>query len=234
MHGEHDLPCAQTIPRTRVALCPATGLKKLPGTATAVNSPPMRLPLAVLALASLAGAAVAGEPVAPVAGGMPPAAPTPPPAPKITVAQFLEKLPGTWSGVQHMANPKKQVMTMRVAETYRWETGKDGARTLVGELTYTIGSGDTAKTFSGVSRTWVDEKNRAHAEVTQNGKSMRYDALISEDTLVFIPEGKGDKADSGTGVHFEKEGDDEFLIVVGFQTGPDGIYRVGGKLKRAK
>lgn len=211
-------------------MSPPPGLKKLPGPDSATNSPTMRFTLVVSALAATAFAV---EPAGPATRGQPPSPPVRP-APKITVAEFLEKLPGTWSGVQHMANPKKQVMSMQVSETYRWETGKDGVRALLGELTYTIGSGDKARTFTGSSRTWVDDKKQGHAEVTQNGKTVRYDALTSEDSLVFVPEGKGEKADCGTGVEIMRKGADEFLIVRGFQTGPDGIYRVGGKLKRVK
>src|ERR1043165_8785659 len=129
----------------------------------------MRFTLVASALVALAAPAFAANPAGPATRGQPSAPPVKP-VPKTTVAEFLEKLPGTWSGVQHMANPKKQVMTMQVSETYRWETGKDGVRVLLGELTYTIGSGDKAKTFTGFSRTWVDEKKLGHADVTQNGK----------------------------------------------------------------
>ena len=182
------------------------------------------------ALLASAGAVRAVEPAAPSTRGQPPAPPAFP-IPKVTLAQFLDKLPGTWAGEQRMRNPKGEVMTMRVTESYRWET-RDGARVLVGELTYTVGSGDKAKTFKGASLTRIDAAGKGRAEVTDSGKTLRYDALISEDTLVFVPEGKGAKAESGTGVSFVKEGDAVFLSVRGFQTGPDGVYLVEGKLRK--
>jgi hypothetical protein len=128
-----------------------------------------------------------------------------------------------------MQNPKKEIMTMRVTETYRWET-KDGVRTLVGETSYTVGSGEKEKTFRGVSRTWVDAQGKGHAEVTDSGKTLRYHAVVSEDSLVFIPE--GNEKTSGTGVRIVREGADEFLVVRAFQTAPDGAYLVEGKLKK--
>lgn len=176
----------------------------------------------------LAVAAFAAEPATPTtrsAASVMPALP----AAKLTLAQMLEKLPGEWKGEQRMQNPKKEIMTMRVTETYRWET-KDGVRTLVGETSYTVGSGEKEKTFRGVSRTWVDAQGKGHAEVTDSGKTLRYHAVVSEDSLVFIPE--GNEKTSGTGVRIVREGADEFLVVRAFQTAPDGAYLVEGKLKK--
>lgn len=192
---------------------------------------PMRIHGVLLCLAASAGAVFADEPAAP----SPEAPVTMPALPegKVSLDRMLEKLPGEWRGEQRMQNPKKQIMTMRVCQSYRWET-RDGARVLVGETSYTIGAGEKEKTFRGVSHTRVDADGKGHAEVVEAGKTLRYDALVSEDSLVFIPEGKGRSADSGTGVCVVREGGDEFLVVRGFQSGPGGVYLVEGKLKKTK
>ncbi len=184
--------------------------------------------------ASLALVATAStvEPATPLTRAAPSVMPALP-APKVSLAQMLEKLPGEWKGEQRMQNPKKQIMTMRVGASYRWETGPDGVRALIGETSYAVGSGDKAKSFRGVSRTWIDAAGKGHAEVTESGKTLRYDALVSEDSLVFIPAGKGEKADSGTGVRIVREGDTECLLVRGFQRAADGVYVVEGKLIKA-
>ena len=193
----------------------------------------MRLSFVVPVLVVFAaGTLSAVEPATPATRDRPPA----PPAmlrPTITLDAFLDKLPGTWAGDQHMASPKKQVMTMHVTEAYHFESAtKDAFRVLVGELTYTIGSGDHATTFKGVSRTWVDAAGIGHAEVEEAGQKLRYDALMSEDSHVFIPEGKGSAADSGTGVRHTTEDGVEILVVRAFQKGPGGLYVVDGKLRK--
>lgn len=145
---------------------------------------------------------------------------------------FLAKLPGRWSGIQHMANPKKEVMRIRVSESYRWGEPVDGIRPLLSEMTYTIGTGAAERTFRGVSKTWVDKSGYGFSEVTQDGKTLRYHAAMNEDNLVFIPFSERGVAKSGNSLRFETKDGVESLIIIGFQTGADGLYRIAGKLDR--
>ena len=173
------------------------------------------------------------SPPAPDTRATPPAVPA---APKLSpsLAELLRRQPGKWEGEQRVISPSKSVMRVQVAETYRLET-VEGRPVLLGDIRYTVGSGDKAKTYVGTSRTWIDAEGRGHAEVTQDGKTDKFAAFTSEDSLVFLPAGqKTENADSGTGVRVVTEGSDRFMLVRGFQRGPQGTFVIEGRLREIR
>lgn len=187
----------------------------------------MRRPAAILALSLLAtcGGAYAESAAVPVRPALP--------APKISLKQFMEKLPGTWSGTQYTQSPKGQIMTVSVKESYRWEKAAgDEPPVLLGDLSYTVHVNGKERVFTGTSRTWIDKAGKGHAEVEQSGVKTRYVALINVDTLVFAPEGELEKPRSMTTVRFVPEKGVEAMEVRGFQSAPDGPYLMKGLLKR--
>lgn len=196
----------------------------------------MRFVLAVLSLVALSGHASAAEPAMPATRGQPSVDPA---MPKLTVARFLEKLPGIWTGEQVMRCPSGSFMTMRVTETYREEKRGDRAG-LAGELVCTIGSGDKAKTLRSTSFTWGEAGGKGHSEVMQDGKTEKYITFVSGDTLVFIPDtplnkdGVRDKPENGSGLSELVEKDAVFLVKKGFVNAPDGVYLIRGKLKKKR
>lgn len=170
-------------------------------------------------------------PPAPDTRATPPPPPTPPTLPAApTISELLTRFPGRWEGEQRVISPAKTVMVVRVTETYRLDF--EGKRpVLLGDIRYTIGTGDTAKTFRGTSRTWVDEQGLGHAEVTQDGKTEKYAAQARADSLVFLPAGHDNKPTSGTGVRVVTENGAKRMVVKGFQQTPKGLFIIEGLLK---
>jgi len=189
---------------------------------------------AFLALSfATAGTAVSAPAAAEAAAPAP--APTPAAPKAVPLKAFLGKLPGTWTGMQYMRSPSAQIMPVEMRESYAWEKGVGGAPdVLVGELTYTVKSGGTRRVFNGKSRTWIDKDGRGRSEVTQHGEMQRFTAFMRVDTLVFVPEGRTEKPQTMTTVHFVNENGAEAMEVRGFQTGPEGTYLVKGLLKRGE
>lgn len=187
-------------------------------------------------LFAIAPLVLAGALAAQVSPPSPDTRATPPPAPTLPKAtpsliELLRRQPGRWEGEQRVISPTKSVMLVRVAETYRMETG-GGLPVLHGDIRYTVGSGDKTKTYAGSSRTWVDASGRGHAEVTQDGKTEKFSARADEDSLVFLPAGvKPEEASAGTGVRVAVENGVRVMIVRGFQKSPQGVYVIEGRLR---
>lgn len=190
---------------------------------------PTRLLLA--ASLCLAGTACANvTPAAPDTRSLPRPAPLLP-QPRRTVGDLLTLFPGTWSGEQRVISPAKTVMTVQVTETYRLVT-ENGKPVLLGDIRYTTSTGDKSRTFHGSSRTWVAEDGSGLAEVIQDGKTEKFTASVSADSLIFLPVGKIDEAQNGTGVRVVKEGDTQVMLVRGFQKSPQGVFVIEGRLQK--
>ena len=153
--------------------------------------------------------------------------------PKISLHDFLAKLPGTWTGVQYVQSPNGKIMTIHVKETYRWQIGAPGRPDmLVGEQTYTVKVGAAEHVTRGVSRTWVDKDGKGRSEVEQGDSKEQFRAIISVDTLVFIPEAELEKPKSLTSVHLVTKDGAPAMEVKGFQTAGNGTFLIQGLLKR--
>lgn len=169
-------------------------------------------------------------PPAPETRATPPPAPLSPLAPAPSLAELITRFPGHWEGEQRVISPTKSVMLVRVSETYKLDPAEKRP-VLLGDIRYTIGDGDSRKTFRGTSRTWIDEQGRGHAEVTQDGKTERYDALARADSLVFLPVNHGGKPASGTGVRVITANGVRHMEVKGFQQTPKGVFIIEAVLK---
>lgn len=176
-----------------------------------------------------AAAPASPSPAAPDTRAVPPAPPVRPEVAAPTVAELIGQFPGRWIGEQRVISPDKTVMIVRVDETYRIETS---AKTpvLVGDIRYGIGEGPTEKTFRGTSKTWVDAQGVGHAEVTQDGKTEKYDATARKDSLVFLPAGSGTAPVSGTAVRVFMQHGVRRMEVRGFQKTDKGVFIIEGRL----
>ncbi len=179
---------------------------------------------------AVGGAAPASTPAAaPDTRSIPPAPPARPKRPAPTIAELIGQFPGRWTGEQRVISPDKSVMLVRVDETYRIENPGE-APILHGDIRYSIGDGPSAKTFRGTSKTWVDAQGVGHAEVTQDGKTEKYDATARNDSLVFLPAGSGDSPASGTGVRVLMKNGVRIMEVRGFQKSGKGVFIIEGRL----